>query len=48
VPTAKEWVDRIVAMRRAGRQDEADRELAALRKQYPNFVVPATALRPPG
>jgi len=46
--TPQQWVDRIVAMRRAGRQDEADRELALLRKRYPEFVVPAAALRPPG
>jgi hypothetical protein len=46
--TPKEWIDRIVALRRTGRQDEADRELAALRKRYPDIVVPASALRPPG
>jgi hypothetical protein len=46
--TPQQWVDRIVAMRRAGRQDEADRELVLLRKRYPEFVVPAAALRPPG
>lgn len=46
--TPQQWVDRIVAMRRAGRQDEADRELALLRKRYPEFAVPAAALRPPG
>ncbi len=46
--TPQQWIDRIVAMRRAGRQDEADRELALLRKRYPEFLVPAAALRPPG
>ena len=46
--TPQQWVDRIVAMRRAGRQDDADRELALLRKRYPQFAVPAAALRPPG
>jgi hypothetical protein len=43
--TPQQWVERIVAMRRAGRQDEADRELAALRKRFPEFVVPADALQ---
>jgi len=46
--TPQHWVDRIVALRRAGRQDEADRELALLRKRFPQFAVPAAALRPPG
>jgi hypothetical protein len=46
--TPQHWVDRIVALRHAGRQDEADRELALLRKRFPQFAVPAAALRPPG
>jgi len=44
--TPQRWVERIVALRRAGQQDEADRELALLRKRFPQFVVPAEALRP--
>ena len=43
--TPQQWIDRIVAMRRQGRQDEADRELERLRKRFPDVVVPPAALR---
>ncbi len=37
------WVARIVALRATGDDDEAERELKALRARYPGFAVPATA-----
>ena len=42
-PTPEAWVERIVAMRASGHDDDADRELAALRRRYPTFDVPARA-----
>ena len=44
--TPEAWVDRIVRLRAAGRDDEADRELDALRARYPEFAVPAAAVGP--
>jgi hypothetical protein len=44
--TPQQWIDRIVAMRREGRQDQADRELIRLRERFPGVVVPPAALRP--
>lgn len=42
------WAARIAAWRTAGRDDEADRELARLRARYPSFTVPRDALRVDG
>lgn len=42
------WLDRIVALRRAGQHDEADRELKRLRERYPQLEIPAAALPPVG
>jgi hypothetical protein len=42
------WMDRIVALRDAGRDDDADRELARLRERYPDHKVPPNALRRTG
>ncbi len=43
---AQQWIDRILALRRNGRQDDADRELAELRKRYPTLEIPRAAMRP--
>jgi hypothetical protein len=43
--TPEAWVARIVTLRQAGRDDDADRDLDVLRARYPEFVVPPTALR---
>jgi hypothetical protein len=49
VPAAElapaQWIERIVKLREAGRDDEADRELTRLRERYPDFKVPPAALR---
>ena len=47
-PTPEAWVERIVRLRGDGNDDEADRELDALRVRYPGFTVPQAALRPAG
>lgn len=39
------WLQRIVALRAAGRDDEADEELKRLRSRHPDVEVPAAALR---
>jgi hypothetical protein len=40
-----EWLRRIVELRRAGRNAEADQELTRFRAAYPNTNVPADALK---
>jgi type IV secretory pathway VirB10-like protein len=40
-----QWIERIVALREAGRDDEADRELKRFRERYPDFKLPPAALR---
>jgi hypothetical protein len=45
--TPQQWIERIIELRHAGRQDDADRELAQFRKRNPGFAVPAAALPPP-
>ncbi len=40
-----QWIERIVALRAAGRDDEADRELKRLRKRHPDIRLPPAALR---
>lgn len=42
------WLQRIVALRDAGLDTDADRELARLRERYPELQVPANALRRAG
>lgn len=39
------WMERVIAFRDAGRDDDADRELKRLRERYPDFKVPPAALR---
>ncbi len=42
------WVARIVRLRAAGRDDEADRELVKLHERHPEFTIPREALSPNG
>jgi hypothetical protein len=42
---SKAWIERIVALRRQGRQREADQELERLRRAYPGLSIPPEALR---
>ncbi len=41
----KAWIDRIVKLREAGEDDNADREVARFKLRYPNFTIPREALR---
>jgi len=43
-PSASEWLERIIKLRRAGRHEEADVELKRFRESYPQVTVPAEAL----
>lgn len=38
------WMERIIALRDAGRDEDADRELTRLRERYPEMKVPQNAL----
>lgn len=42
--TPEAWIERIVKLRADGDDAEADRELDALRRRYPGFIIPAKAL----
>jgi hypothetical protein len=46
--TPEHWLARIIELRRAARDDEADAELKKLRQRYPQFVIPEGALRRAG
>src|SRR2546423_5646744 len=39
VESPERWLERIAELRKAGRHDEADRELAEFRKRYPDFKI---------
>ena len=40
------WLERIIELRREGKQEEADKQLAAFRARYPDYKLPAAALKP--
>ena len=42
--SAPMWLERIVKLRREGREAEADAELKRFRERYPDFQVPPAAL----
>jgi len=42
------WMERIIALRDAGRDEDAERELVRLRERYPDQKVPPNALRRTG
>ena len=39
VQSPEQWLERIAALRKDGKQDEADRDLAEFRKRYPDFKI---------
>lgn len=39
------WVERIVELRKAGRHEDAEKELAEFRKRYPDYKIPEAALK---
>jgi len=38
------WIERIAELRKLGKDDEADRQLAEFRKRYPEFRIPPETL----
>jgi hypothetical protein len=46
--SAAAWLERIIKLRREGRQDEADAELKRFRERYPQVQPPSEALPPVG
>ena len=46
VESAAGWLERIVRLRREGKNDEADAELKRFRERYPQSQVPTDALPP--
>jgi alkanesulfonate monooxygenase SsuD/methylene tetrahydromethanopterin reductase-like flavin-dependent oxidoreductase (luciferase family) len=45
VESPERWLERIAELRRAGRDDEADRLLAEFRRRFPDYRIPEAALR---
>jgi hypothetical protein len=39
------WLERIVQLRKEGRSEEAEKQLAEFRKRYPDYKVPESALK---
>jgi hypothetical protein len=39
------WLERIVQLRKEGRHEEAEKQLAEFRKRYPDYKVPEAALK---
>jgi hypothetical protein len=44
--TPERWLERIVELRKAGKTQEADKELAEFRKRYPDHKLPENLVRP--
>ena len=38
--TPEHWLERIAQLRKKGRSEEADKELAEFRKRYPDYAIP--------
>jgi len=43
----EKWLERIAALRKEGKHEEADKALEEFRKRYPDYKVPESALRLP-
>ena len=43
--TPERWLERIVQLRKEGRHEEAEKQLAEFRKRYPDYKVPEAALK---
>lgn len=41
----EKWLERIAALRKEGKHEEADRALEEFRKRYPNYRIPGSALK---
>jgi negative regulator of sigma E activity len=40
------WIERILELRKAGKHEAADKELAEFRKRYPDWKLPENVVRP--
>jgi hypothetical protein len=47
-PSASQWLERIVKLRRAGRHEEAEAELERFRERFPQVKIPPEAQAPAG
>jgi hypothetical protein len=45
IDSPERWLERIVQLRREGKHDEAQRQLAEFRRRYPQYKVPEAALK---
>jgi hypothetical protein len=45
VESPERWLERIVQLRKEGRHEEAEKQLAEFRKRYPDYKVPESALK---
>ena len=43
--TPEQWLQGIDDLKRQGRHDEADKQLAEFRKRYPNYRIPEALLQ---
>lgn len=43
--TPERWVERILELRKQGKHDEAEKQLAEFRRQYPDYKLPDAALK---
>ena len=43
----EKWLERIAALRKEGKHEEADKALEEFRKRYPDYKIPEAALRKP-
>jgi hypothetical protein len=43
--TPERWLERIVQLRKEGRNEEAERQLAEFRRKYPDYRIPTSALK---
>jgi hypothetical protein len=47
VEPPEKWLERIAALRKEGKHEEADKALEEFRKRYPDYKIPESALRLP-
>jgi len=41
----EKWLERIAALRKEGKHEEADKALEEFRKRYPDYKIPESALK---
>jgi hypothetical protein len=45
VEPPEKWLERIAALRKEGKHEEADKALEEFRKRYPDYKIPESALK---